>query len=447
MISFSFTMTHITLALEAFLGIFLLTHIFQLKPFLHRRIFTAIYAVVYALLMIGQDMWGNSHSADIYPFFLLFHIFLLFLFALIFCEGKLIFKFFLPLVYVSVITLSGSPVIILQQYLHITSGTISFGTSFRIFTSLILILTTLFFIYFKIDTNAAYPFSYYITMIVTPIINMMSITLLKEYSTVFPHLYLVGCFTLILELLIYYMIWQSTKEYAKNYELSLIRQQQEYQICHMEELSHIVADYHQLRHDMKNHFACMDRYISQKKYQELKDYFYSFSNALYSLDNQIETGNEIANQVINIKYATAHQLGIPMEINAILPKKLNIPDYLFCAVLSNLLDNAIEASEKIQTPSIYVKLHMVKNYLSITIKNRIEPWQYESAMNHKTTKTNPNLHGIGLRIVEETVKTYNGISSYEITEDSSRPSNNPKEVLDKEYTASIMLELESNSHT
>lgn len=431
--SITFTFTHIALVIEVFLGLFLLTHVFRPKIFPHRKVLAVGYFLVYASIMIHQDIWKTSHSADIYPLFLLLHIVLLFLFALIFCEGNFIFKLFLPLVFVSIITLSGSPVILLQQCLPFSSEMLSIENSIHIWSSLILVLITLFLISFQIDTTAHYPFSYYMTMIAASIINMISITLLKEYSGVFPYVNLVGCCTLLLELLIYYMIWQSTKEYTKNTELSLIRQQQEYQIRHMEELSHIVADYHQLRHDMKNHFACMDGFLSQEKYQELKDYFYSLSNVLYSLDNQIETGNEIANQVINLKYARAHQLNIPMEIDAILPKKLEIPDYLFCAVLSNLLDNAMEASEKIKEPAVYVKLHIVKSYLSITVKNRIEPWQQESAISHKTTKSNPHLHGIGLRIVEETVIAYNGISSYEIEKNTSVPCD--------EYVASIMLDL------
>lgn len=441
MITVPYLFTHITLALEIFLGLFVLAHIFLLKPILHRRSFIVFYYAVYVLIMIGQDIWAKSRSVDIYPFFLLLHIFLLCLFGLIFCEGNLIFKFFLPLIYVSVITLSGSPVMILRQFLNHFVKMPVMGNAFQFCSVMILVLAAVFLIHYKIDTNASYPFSYYITMTAAPAINMMSITLLKEYSAVFPHVNLVGCFTLFLELLIYYMIWQSTGEYKKNTELSLIRQQQEYQIHHMEEISHIVADYHQLRHDMKNHFACMDRYLSQEKYSELKDYFYSFSSAIYSLDNQIETGNEIANQVINMKYATAHQLGIPMEINAVLPKKLDIPDYLFCAVLSNLLDNAIEASEKIEAPAVFVKLHMVKNYLSITVKNRIEPWQHESAVKRRTTKPKPQLHGLGLRIVEETVKTYNGISSYEITKSTSLPSDNAQEGFHDEFVASVMLDL------
>lgn len=442
MIPVSFTLTYVTLAMECFLGIFLLTHVFRPKDILHRRLFIGGYGILYVLVMICQDVWGNKYSVDSYPVFLLLHIFFLFLFGLIFCRGIFIFKLFFPLVFVSVITLSSSPVMLLQQFLNPFLGLAAFSLLFRLCSSLILIIITLFLGFFKIDTDASYPFSYYMIMIAAPVINMMSITLLKEYASVFPYVNHVGCFTLLLELIIYYMIWQSTSEYAKNTELSLISQQQEYQIIHMEELSRITADYHQLRHDMKNHLSCMDRFLSQEKYQELKSYFYTLSNNLYSLDNQIETGNEIANQVINIKYATAHQLGIPMEIHAALPKKLAIPDYLLCAVLSNLLDNAIEASEKIKDPFIYVKLHMVKNYLSVTIKNRIEPWQIESAETRKTTKSKPHLHGLGLRIVEETVKEYNGISSYEVVKHvSASLPENAKEMFCNEYVASIMLEL------
>ncbi len=421
-----FSITYISLALEAFLGLFLLTHLFSPKPVFCRRIFITAYFAVYVFLMIFQDIWGDAHASDIYPVFLLLHIFLLFLFGLIFCEGKLVFKLFLPLMYVSVITLSASPAMLLQKFLPLPQNAPSPDVWFHIPSSLTLILITVFFLSFKINTAASYPISYYITMITASIMNMTSITLLKSYSSVFPYVNLVGFFTLALELCIYFMIWQSAKEYAKNNELSLIRQQQEYQIEHMKEISHIVTDYHQLRHDMKNHFACMDRFLSQEKYAALKDYFYSLSNALYAADNQVETGNEIANQIINVKYATAHQFNIPMEIDATLPKSLAIPDYIFCAVLSNLLDNAIEASEKIKKPEICVKLHIVKSYLSITVKNRIESWQKDSALTHKTTKSKPHLHGLGLRIVEEAVQTYNGISSYEI--------------IDQEYIASVMLE-------
>ena len=45
----------------------------------------------------------------------------------------------------------------------------------------------------------------------------------------------------------------------------------------------------------------------------------------------------------------------------------------------------------------------------------------------RTTKEQPHSHGLGLHIVEETVKKYNGISSFAVE--------------DGEYVESIMLEI------
>lgn len=416
--------TYFTLTLEVFLGLFLLSHMFPLRKRRFFRGFAILYFVLDTAVMLLQNYWLPRFFSDTYAFYLSLHIFMLFLYTLIFCVGKLIFKIFLPLVFVSMITLAGFP----ARFIPVPFSFFSDDYP-KIAGSLVLILVTVFMLYFKIDTQKPYPFSYYLIMTAAPILNMVSITLLKEYMGVFPYVNLVRCFTFVLELLIYYMIWQSTKEYAQNIQLRLIQQQQQYQAQHMEQLRDIVADYHHLRHDMKNHIACMDRLLSQEKYDDLKKYFYSLSKDIYALDNQIETGNEIVNQVINMKYATSRRLNIPMEIQAAIPKTLDIPDHLLCSVLSNLLDNAIEASAKIQNPEISIKVTMVKGYLSITVQNRIEEWQRETALSHKTTKSKPQLHGLGLSIVQETVQKYNGISSFEIENDI--------------YTASIMLELSS----
>ncbi len=412
---------YISLMIEVFGGLFLLSHMLPLRNIKHRRSFTVCYFLCYSALLSAQDYWSVASKANAYPVFLAMHILLMFLYSVIFCEGKFVFKIFLPLVYVSIVTLSGFPVNLLHQFFP--GG---YFRGFKLASSLVLLAVTLFLLHFKLDTQTSYPFSYYIIMIVMPLLNMVEISALKQYFGIFPYVSLIGCFTLILELLIYFTVWQSTGAYAQNMKLQLIAQQQQFQAVHIAELRDIVTDYHQIRHDMKNHVVCMDRLLSQEKYENLKEYFYSLSKEIYALENQIETGNEIVNQVINIKYATARRLGIPMEIEAVLPQKLAIPDHLLCAVIFNLLDNAIEASEKIEEPAVFIKLHIVKSYLSVTVKNRIEPWQQESAINRRTTKEQPHLHGLGLRIVQETVQKYNGISSFETK--------------DGEYTASIMLE-------
>lgn len=418
----------ISLFLEVFLGLFLFSRMFLPRQLSRRFFWISAYFILYFGLILTEEYWITTWVEDAYPVYLVMHSSLLMIYGFLFCKGKAIFKVFLSLTYVSLITMSQTPGMLLWINLlrPFLDGFPLFHQVPSILGSLTLIAITLFMVHFRLDTQKDYPFSYYCTMIVTPVLNMASLTLLKGYYLVIPYVDLIGSFTLLIELLIYYMIWQSTTEYARRIELQLVSQQLSYQKQHMSELKNIVADYHQLRHDMKNHFACMDRLISQEKYGKLKEYFYSLSKDLYALDNQIETGNEIVNQVINIKYATAHRMQIPMDIQITVPRQLPIQDHLLCSLFSNLLDNAIEASSKVKEPMISVQMNMVKDYLSLTVRNRIEDSQRETALSHKTTKSNPQLHGLGLQIVEEVVRRYHGISTFEVMEGC--------------YVASVMLE-------
>ncbi len=419
----------LSLFLEVLIGLWLFSSLFPPRKFRFRLLMHIGYFLIYWALILAEEYWIARWVEDGYAFYLLIHSFLLMLFAILFYKGKFLIKVFLPLTFVSLITMSRFPATLLCRLLvwflpYPTGITYLIST---LMPNLLLFFIALFMRHFKLDATKTYPISYYYTMIITPVLNMTVITLLKSYYDVVPYVDLIGFFTMMIELLIYYMIWQSTTEYTRRTQLQLIQQQQSYQSQHMKELKNIVTEYHQLRHDMKNHFACMDQLLSQEQYDLLKEYFYSMSKELYAIDNQIETGNEIINQVINIKYATAHKLQIPMEIQASVPSRLNIPNHLLCSVLSNLLDNAIEASARVKAPAISIKMKMVKDYLSLSVENRIEPEQKENALNHKTTKANPQMHGLGLQIVQEVVRKYNGISTYE--------------VLDNRYVASIMLEL------
>lgn len=431
MIPFPVFIKVFSLFLEVFAGIWLFSHLFPARRFRYRSFFLVGYFFLYFILILVEEYEITKWVDDGYAIYLLMHSLMLMIFALLFYEGQFIFKVFLPLTFVSLITLTRFPATLLCRLLLWAIP--PFGALMPVVSnlmpSLLLLLIALFMLHFRLDTTKTYPVSYYYTMIITPLLNMTVITLLKNYYSVVPYVDLIGFFTMMIELLIYYMIWQSTTEYTRRTKLQLMQQQQSYQDQHMTELKDIVTEYHRLRHDMKNHFACMDQLLSQGKYNMLKEYFYSMSKDLYAIDNQIETGNEIINQVINIKYATAHKLQIPMEIQISVPSRLNIPNHLLCSVLSNLLDNAIEASSKVNAPAITIKMKMVKDYLSLSVENRIEPGQRESALSHRTTKSNPQMHGLGLQIVQEVVRRYNGISTYE--------------VIDNRYVASIMLELGS----
>lgn len=424
----------VTILGEQLIGLFFLFHMFPPRQMRFGRLARLGFFLCYGGAMVWQELWAGQVFLDTYFFYLLIHLAGLTACAFLFCEGKPVLKLFMGLIFTSLITMSKHPASLLIQYaLAPLFPALPFMDYTQLLGTLFLIPIVIFLLRYRITAYSDYPFSYYVSMFVIPTLNISIITLMKNNSDQMLQTSLIGCFSLCMELLIYYMIWQSTGEYEKRMELQMIGQQQLYQEQHMEQLQNIVADYHQLRHDMKNHFVCMDRLLSQGHFGDLKQYFYTMSKDMYALDNQIETGNEIVNQVINIKYAVAHQKGIPMEFSILIPHELPFPAHLLCALLSNLLDNAIEASEKIKNPKITVKMNMVKNYFSLTVENRIEEWQRETAQNRRTTKPNPKLHGIGWKSVQSIVKRYNGISEFQVEDNLCR--------------ASVMLEMPDEEET
>lgn len=106
---------------------------------------------------------------------------------------------------------------------------------------------------------------------------------------------------------------------------------------------------------------------------------------------------------------------------------LSIPDHHLCSLVANLLDNAIEASRKIEDPKIVIEMKMVKDYLSLTIRNKMDPSMQDKALTIRTTKADKKQHGLGRQIIDDIVRRYNGIST--------------REIKDGWYIASVMLEL------
>ena len=99
---------------------------------------------------------------------------------------------------------------------------------------------------------------------------------------------------------------------------------------------------------------------------------------------------------------------IMSDINVEFPKACNILPNDVCTILSNLLDNAIEATQKVEE-SKYIKLiiRRAKYFLFIRVSNPCKKMK-EFEVLLKTTKDNKNLHGWGLQSVNDVVEKYNG---------------------------------------
>lgn len=218
-------------------------------------------------------------------------------------------------------------------------------------------------------------------------------------------------FFIMVELFMYFLISSISKEYSEKIYNSISCEKQ----SHEEELRRL----HAMNHEIKNKAFYIKELVSEGMYDELKDYLSKQVEFTTGENDESYTGNKIIDDIISLKKESAEKKNIRFEIAArCLPDRIgNEAD--ITSVMFNLLDNAIEASEKIDRSKAYVKTDIkpIKGYLSIAIANAVDSDVLRNNPDMLTTKSDSEAHGYGLEIVKNIVQKNNGMMDL-ISEDS-----------------------------
>lgn len=92
---------------------------------------------------------------------------------------------------------------------------------------------------------------------------------------------------------------------------------------------------------------------------------------LNAVHSYIETGNSLLNHILNEKLNMAREKGISVKAEIENPSFKKMESLDFSALLSNILDNAIEACENENSPELYVVISQRRGYETILVKNKI----------------------------------------------------------------------------
>ena len=170
-------------------------------------------------------------------------------------------------------------------------------------------------------------------------------------------------------------------------------------------------------HEYKNQIVCIESLLGNKKYQELEKYVKEIYGHLDKELDTINTNNVIVNAILNTKYQEADAKGIVFVFRVNDLSQIRIKDEDVVTILSNLLNNAIEACEKCDDKKV-IKLKFVNEdkMIIIAVKNTFNhPICYENGEIKSSKISRIEEHGIGIKNIIKVIEKYSG--SY-IIEDS-----------------------------
>lgn len=180
---------------------------------------------------------------------------------------------------------------------------------------------------------------------------------------------------------------------------------------HVEEVQNMYRQVRGWRHDFAGHVQNMNVLLEKGDYEELKRYLDKMDASLGEVDSVLKTGNVMVDAALNSKLTLAASKHIAITAKAAVPSVLSVSEVELCALIGNLLNNAIEGCltlEKEEERFLRVYIDTMKGQLYLSVANSYSGMRKRENGKYRTTKSDADAHGFGLLRIDSIAEKYGG---------------------------------------
>ena len=217
--------------------------------------------------------------------------------------------------------------------------------------------------------------------------------------------------SLLIMVTIFLMYEMFVREESMNVELAIKLQRLEMETQFFKEIDAMYTDMRKWRHDYKNNLIALRALVEHREIEKLLKYVDNILCEPSKNHVTLQTGNLVLDAVVSSKLWLAQSQNIEVSIQAVYIENNGIEDNDLCAITGNLLDNAIEACERMSENNhkkfINFTLMFKGKSLFITISNSYNNELRRSGERYFTVKKE-KYHGMGIIHVDSIVNKYRG---------------------------------------
>lgn len=294
-----------------------------------------------------------------------------------------------------------------------------------------LLLSVLISHYMKAKNSPEISLRYFFVILLVPANSIYIMHNIFIIAAVYDEFSKFSVFASLMLLLVNYVVFEIYDWMSRS---AIIREQnrlygQQLELCsrQAEERESLYLEIRRIRHDMKNYLSCLLGAVQTGEKKEAEMLIQGMLNdGIGNRTSEVShSGNIVVASLVNYKHALAEKEGIMFEANVFIPVSLPFQSGHLAVILGNLLDNALEACQRVPEGQRYINLDIsyVKEMLQICIRNSYHAThKKDSSGRYLTTKKDTLHHGIGLSSVEQAVSCYYGEMTAEETGNEFRVS-------------------------
>ncbi|MBP3898868.1 MAG: GHKL domain-containing protein [Mogibacterium sp.] len=171
-------------------------------------------------------------------------------------------------------------------------------------------------------------------------------------------------------------------------------------------------DIRRLYHDVKNHLLAIQSMSGSEG--EINDYLSELLPKFEGYETQVKTGNQTVDAILSEKIQLTHADGIRFNICLDLASLGHIRTVDLVTIFGNAVDNAVEALRKLDDKEkkyLYIKSASFAGNIVIRFENRFAGRVEMKNGVPVTSKKDSDMHGIGIRSIENAASRYGGTVS------------------------------------
>lgn len=218
-------------------------------------------------------------------------------------------------------------------------------------------------------------------------------------------------FGFVIDCVLTYLVYGISKEKALATRMADLELERQSETVYRALVAENLEQMKMMRHDIKNQLEVVCAGIANgMSKDEANSIIRDINNAVNAQTSKKYCDNNIVNVILGIKLKEANDKNIKSDVRCVIPDNIAISSIDLCSVFNNILDNAIEANDRIEDEKKFISINcgVTNDYLTIKVTNPC----YETIKIKQgyipTTKKNKKDHGIGLKRVKQVVNEYDG---------------------------------------
>ena len=216
-------------------------------------------------------------------------------------------------------------------------------------------------------------------------------------------------------LLMAVLVFNLNRHYESEKELASLKSEQ---AALLERENRAYAMNAKLFHDFHNHIGALRHLLTHGQYEQAVQYLDELQEPLREMADTVWTGDPTVDYLISRAFVETKAAHIAFQAQVEFPRNTGLRSADLCAILGNLLDNALEATRQVADPQarfLRLTIRRVNHLLLNTVENSAPAAPVTENGALKTTKTAHGLHGWGIKSARTAAEKYDGVlqSSYE----------------------------------